>query len=342
MLDVASIPVFSIFSVIMEDNLVYKSNSLIEASYSLTINEQRLLVACISKIHSAKKIGDRTYTFTVDEAVDLFDQRRDNAYRDLALASERLFERKIISISNNGRTRELMRWVSYCKFEEDSEAVTLRFTEEIVPYISQLESNFTKYRLKHIAQLTSSYAVRIYELIVGWASQGDDMKQITLDELRDLLAIGLKYKQFGELRTRVIQPAVEQINESTNYNLEVSYRKRKRFYHWIQFHFTQKPEDRLVEDARKKTRELKNDAEKPAQKATKEFPPEIEKMVIASGMVFADKNGDKYTVDDGGIISHPGLFPNRPILTAREIKILLAEKKLKQVINYDTETMDML
>ena len=39
-------------------------------------------------------------------------------------------------------------------------AVNIRFATDIYPYLSELEKNFTKYRLANIVQLTSVYAVR--------------------------------------------------------------------------------------------------------------------------------------------------------------------------------------
>ena len=51
-------------------------------------------------------------------------------------------------------------------------AVNIRFATDIYPYLSELEKNFTKYRLANIVQLTSVYAVRLYELLICWLGQG--------------------------------------------------------------------------------------------------------------------------------------------------------------------------
>ena len=103
-------------------NLVVKSNELITASYAMTVNEQRLLLACISQIDSRKKLeGDAVFTLTVEQARDLFYTRGDqrNAYRDLRVAAERLFERKVrIDLGSN---KELLtRFVLSVRFSHDA------------------------------------------------------------------------------------------------------------------------------------------------------------------------------------------------------------------------------
>ena len=55
------------------DNLVVvKSNEVITASYKLTLNEQRIVLSCISKIDSMKELTKKDgVTIRVDEIKDL-------------------------------------------------------------------------------------------------------------------------------------------------------------------------------------------------------------------------------------------------------------------------------
>lgn len=245
----------------MKDNLIYKSNDIINASYSLTVKEQRLLLACISQIKSDEELGEKnSFSLTVDEARDLFYSKKDrrNAYRDLVLATERLFDRKIVMQSEDGKKERLTRWVSTVDFDHDEMTATLYFHDQIKPYISQLKDNFTKYRLKHIAELSSVYAIRVYEMIVAWHGQNKSFEEMTIDDFRTALNLGRKYKQFGELRKFVIEKSVEQINERTNYDLEIQGKKRGRSFYKLQFRFNQKETDKLEEEQRKLKREQRN------------------------------------------------------------------------------------
>lgn len=202
----------------LKNNLVVKSNELITASYAMTVNEQRLLLACIGQIDSRTTLDNgAVFRLSVEQARDLFytkgDQR--HAYRDMQDACERLFERKV-RIALPEKQELLTRFVQSIVFDPENGTADLRFAYEILPYLSQLEANFTKYRLSNIVQLTSSHAVRIYELIVSWATQGQYYKEIEIDAFRELLGLGEKYKQNSELKARVTIPAMQQINESTD------------------------------------------------------------------------------------------------------------------------------
>lgn len=243
----------------LQNNLVVKSNELITASYAMTVNEQRLLLACIGQIDSRTTLDNgAVFRLSVEQARDLFytkgDQR--NAYRDMQDACERLFERKV-RIALPEKQELLTRFVQSIVFDPENGTADLRFAYEILPYLSQLEANFTKYRLSNIVQLTSSHAVRIYELIVSWATQGQYYKEMEIDAFRELLGLGDKYKQNGELRRFVTDRAVQQINESTDFELDINFRKSKRTFKWIQLRFNQKAEAKAADTEAKKQREAR-------------------------------------------------------------------------------------
>ena len=194
----------------------------------------------------------------MEQARDLFytkgDQR--HAYRDLKDACERLFERKVrIDLPDN---KELLtRFVQSVVFDPDNGHADIRFAKEILPYLSQLEANFTKYRLENVVQLTSFHAIRIYELIVSWAGQGQFYKEMLIDDFRILLGLGEKYKQNGQLKQFVITPAIEQINENTDFELDIAFKKSKRTFKWIQMRFNQKTAAKAAEQEAKKQRETR-------------------------------------------------------------------------------------
>lgn len=302
----------------IEENLVVKGNDLVVARYSMTLNEQRLLLACISQIDSRKKIENKQeFVLTVEQARDLFysDGNQKNAYRDLKDASERLFERKVrIDLGNNQEL--LTRFVQSVKFDPDKSQVTLEFADKILPYLSQLEANFTKYRLRNIVQLTSSHAVRLYELIVSWAGQGLNFKEMTLDELRDMLSLGEKYKQFGQLHQKVIKPSIEQINRSTDFELKIDLLKYQRRYHSIQLFFERKPEATQEEKNRIEQKKRNIAAQQKRQAAAREIL-EKARQEAAENQYNALPDGTQLVSKDGVIFEKVGdslMTPRTPDL----------------------------
>ena len=289
----------------LKNNLVVKSNELIMASYAMTVNEQRVLISCISQIDSRQTLaGEAVFRLSVEQARDLFytkgDQR--HAYRDLKEACERLFERKVrIDLPDN---KELLtRFVQSVVFDPDNGHADIRFAKEILPYLSQLEANFTKYRLENVVQLTSFHAIRIYELIVSWAGQGQFYKEMLIDDFRMLLGLGEKYKQNGELKRFVIDKAIEQINENTDFELDIAFKKSKRTFKWIQLRFNQKTAAKAAEQEAKKQREtraLRNQAAAQKRKETEVVQAAADNAAALLAEFEALPDGVRYTrLSDG-------------------------------------------
>lgn len=251
----------------LDNNLVVQHNELIVASYEMTVHEQNVLLACISQIDSrpdTQTITDQdVYTITVEQAKDLFYDKKSerNAYRDLEFASRRLFERKVELDIGNNKTL-LTRFVQSIVFDPDAGAVNLRFATEILPYLTQLQNNYTQYRMGQVVELSSVHARRLFELILMWIGQQQYSKEFDLDDFRDLMNVYGKYKQFGELKKGVINPAIKMLNENTDLHVTVAYRKVRRSYRFIQlkFHRKQPEKPKKIADTTKTT---ENDITKP-------------------------------------------------------------------------------
>ena len=236
----------------MKNNLVAKSNDLIVASYELTRNEQRLLLACISQINSQPNASEITmqdeFVVTTEQMKELYkDSSKDNVYRDLNVVANNLFEREVkIALPDNEMLRT--RFVSSVLFQPEKSQITVTFAQKILPYLTQLKKNFTRYRLADTVELTSIYAIRLYEMVVCWQGQNRWSETVDLGEFRYMMGCVGKYKQFGQLRQSVIEKAVEQINENTAYNVSVKYRKIKHTYKSVTFSFYKKGAISLTDD----------------------------------------------------------------------------------------------
>ena len=236
----------------MKNNLVAKSNDLIVASYELTRNEQRLLLACISQINSQPNASEITmqdeFVVTTEQMKELYkDSSKDNVYRDLNVVANNLFEREVkIALPDNEMLRT--RFVSSVLFQPEKSQITVTFAQKILPYLTQLKKNFTRYRLADTVELTSIYAIRLYEMVVCWQGQNRWSETVDLGEFRYMMGCVGKYKQFGQLRQSVIEKAVEQINENTAYHVSVKYRKIKHTYKSVTFSFYKKGAISLTDD----------------------------------------------------------------------------------------------
>ena len=100
-------------------------------------------------------------------------------------------------------------------------------------YIGQLKRRFTTYRLADVASLSTSYSIRLYELLMQFNST--KQRSISVDDFRSLFQLNDKYPLFRDLNKRVIKPAVKEINSSSN--LEVFYSTTKKGKNIVELHF---------------------------------------------------------------------------------------------------------
>lgn len=209
---------------VSNDVRVTKSNALIEASYRLTLMETRLLLICIGRIDSRLPVDDqRVFHVQAAEFQARYGMGREKAYQGLREIADRLFERKVeIRDPTTGQVNDKIRWVSRCKYLEG--AVQLHFAPEILPYISEIRAQFTSYSLEAVAGFSSTFALRLYELLQQYRKLGK--RTATVCELRRWLDCVESFDRFGDFERWVIKVGVDQINEHSD--LRVTYRKIKQ------------------------------------------------------------------------------------------------------------------
>ena len=204
-----------------KNDLVVKSNQVIEASYTLTTVEQRLILSAIAQIPKGQAVTDEyVYSVSVDDLKRLGANEK-TAYRDLREGLNRLFERSIILRSSDRTTRT--RWVQMIDYQDSKGAVGIRFSKEILPFMSNLSTEFTKYLASDLIGVTSAYAIRLYELLVQYRNIGS--REISIEDLRWMFQLEDKYPLFADLKRWVIDQALKEINEHSP--LKVTYEAKK-------------------------------------------------------------------------------------------------------------------
>ena len=109
------------------------------------------------------------------------------------------------------------------------------FSEGIVPLLCRLREQFSRYRLEHVAQFSSSYAIRLYELLIQWREKG--ARTVEIEWLRERFDLGDKYQNIRDFKARILKPAVEQINAHSDLWVEWEQHKRGRVVHALTFTF---------------------------------------------------------------------------------------------------------
>ena len=118
----------------------------------------------------------------------------------------------------------------------------------MIPYLSQLSKEFTQYKLKHVARFESVYSIRLYELLVQWNTFGE--REIEVEWLKRQFQVEKKYDRVVDLKKRVIDPAVDEINQHSNFWVKYGQRKSGRTITHFQFQFG--PKDKVNFTERKR------------------------------------------------------------------------------------------
>lgn len=205
------------------DLLVVKANSLIEASYRLSIDEVRILALTIGTMDPESE--QQIFDFTVDDFMLQFpDLKKDSVYEQIKSAIKRISERWVRT-EDSERVTEF-RWVSSRTYFKKEGRFRIAMTNEVMPYLTQLKGQFTKYQLKNIAYFNSVHSIRIYELITQYRSVGN--REISVEELKKWLQVEDSYSRWNNFKARVLAPAITEINEKSDLFVEVEQIKRGR------------------------------------------------------------------------------------------------------------------
>src|SRR5699024_9751951 len=88
--------------------------------------------------------------------------------------------------------------------------------------------------------LTSGYAIRLYETICSWREVGKTPKY-KIDDIRGKLGVEPEqYNTMSNFKARVLKTAIKQINEHTDLNVKYQQHKTGRAINAISFTFKQK------------------------------------------------------------------------------------------------------
>lgn len=212
-----------------KNELVVKSNRLVEASYRLTLVEQRIVLFAIVEARRTQNglSADDFVTIAAADYAAMYGVPLNKAYEQIKEAALALYERGFILYDTDpesGKPRVIKgRWVSAATYIDGAGSIQLQFSGLIVPYITRLEAEFTRYKLEKVAKMSSAYAIRLYELLMQWGSVGK--REIELEWLKKTLMVDKDYERLDNFKKRVIDVAVAQINEHSD--LTTSYTQRK-------------------------------------------------------------------------------------------------------------------
>lgn len=228
-----------------ESRLVVKDNSLIDASFYLSLVEQRLMLLGIYEARNLDKLTFETpVKVSVKSYIDAYKVASSTAYESIQDAVNTLFERQFSYYDPVMDERFKERWIYKASYMDDKGHVVMFFTPTVIKMISRLEANFTKYLIEEVSEFKSKYSIRLYELLIKWKNVGHTEK-FEIADLRSKLGLNEdEYKLTADFKKRVLDVAIKEINKSDNTDIQIKYEQFKegRTISHIQFKLIKKKE----------------------------------------------------------------------------------------------------
>ncbi|MGO1160085.1 replication initiation protein RepM [Acinetobacter lwoffii] len=228
----------------MTKNLVVKTNRLNQAFQMLSLAEFHIVQLAIVDARNTGTGLTTDMPLKIDALryADVFGTTRQNAYIRMKEAEETLFNRRFSFFDEDGKLVK-SRWISQVKYLDNEGAIEVVFTPAVVQGISRIDGVkefFTQYLLTQTSQLKSVYSTRLYELLIQWRSTGKT-PIVNLQDFRAQLGIDEnQYKLMSDFKKRVLDLAVNDINEQTDIKVSYQQHKNGRLISGFSFSFKQK------------------------------------------------------------------------------------------------------
>jgi len=233
---------------------VSMSNALTRAGHGLTLSEKRIIACAVSKLDSKKavKAGAALVSkITASEYAETFNVDADTAYDQLQAGSKSLYNRSIsfyeASYRRAGKdlAKVQMRWVGKVVYHEGEGWVELAWWNDLIPHLTGLQRQFTSYQLQQASALRSAYSWRLLELITRFESTGWAEYDIT-DFAASMDAPPSLTADFGQMKRRIVEPAVKELVVKDNWSIDWSTVKKGKKVTAIRFKFERNKQQRLL------------------------------------------------------------------------------------------------
>jgi plasmid replication initiation protein len=212
---------------------VYKNKKLNTANFGdFNHTDYQVFLHLVDKISRIDESGrylqpeelQREHILSAKEFSQVFNADISNSYRILKQLIKKLRKINIRIESNEEGRYSRINICSKATYAEDNEHITIKFNEEIMPYLDQVKEKFILCNLKAKGKFGSLYTTRMYELIQEFKAIGWMLKSI--DQLRELFFVGEKFKPYFDFKKHTFSHACQEINN--NYKMDLRFEEIKQ------------------------------------------------------------------------------------------------------------------
>lgn len=191
-------------------NIVKQDFQLVNAKFKLDTSEIKFIMTALAQINADDK-EFCTYEIKVSE-LEAKLQTEQNSTR-LKQFAKKLMS-KPLEVPTEGKGWIVFNWFSKIQFVPEQRKFIVRVDDDLKPYLLELRDRFVTCNLKYILPLTSSYSVRIYQMLKEYEKL--KIRYIKVDELMDILQVPKSLKIYANFKNKVLKVAEKELAEHTD------------------------------------------------------------------------------------------------------------------------------
>ena len=200
----------------VNSDLIVKSNYIVEASYKLSLGEQRVIYVLTSLI-SSDDTEFRPYKISVKEFTDILGSKSKDMYSQVPKYVDELRDKDLTIVKEKSVLKT--KWLSSAEYFINDGYVELCFDPKLKPYLLMLKERFTKLSLSQMVSFKSQYSGRIYELLKQYIKIGE--RTFIIENLKGLLGIEYgEYRLYADFKRKIILKSQKEINEKSDIKFE--------------------------------------------------------------------------------------------------------------------------
>jgi len=212
--------------------IVTQSNKLIEARYNLSLGEQRLVMAMIAQVQPGDE-DFKPYRINIAEFADFLGIDKSSAYRECKKLTKKLLSR-VIEIQEDDRFIQVT-WAASAEYVDGSGAVDLACSPLLMPYLLNLQRDFTSCKLDILMRFKSQYTLRMYMLLKQYVKLAE--RKIEIGLLRAMLGLRKdQHVEYSDFKRNILNSVQKELQAKADLYFEFDEIKSSRRVVAINFH----------------------------------------------------------------------------------------------------------
>jgi len=242
--------------------ILQKPSGTIAVRVDITAEQRRLYngLLWVARETIKKNKDERHYSIKLAELKKLLNKSEQNKHNDYYKDKMKELMQKIAEyniLSKDKRMSGAFVLVSHILFEEDKETKETVVKFEIPEFVRERlvnpqDSLYANINLVVIRGLTSKYAIILYELVRDY--QRSEIPVMEMKKFKEVFGIDKvnSYNRMNNLKAKVLDKAVEELNNNENIDFTVSYKliRQGKAYKYIKFEVKPKLKQKMLEEKR--------------------------------------------------------------------------------------------